>query len=131
MKNTFNQMNIILYVEDQQRSTTFYMNSLGLQPTMNVPGMTEFPINPCTTLGLMPASGIKRLLGEGIIHPSEAKQIPRCELYFVLDEPEIYIESTLLAGGKLIQPLALRDWGDEVAYLADLDGHIIAFARKR
>ncbi|MBK6476581.1 MAG: hypothetical protein IPF95_18030 [Flavobacteriales bacterium] len=36
------RIHFILYVQDQLRSTSFYTALLGLEPTLNVPGMTEF-----------------------------------------------------------------------------------------
>lgn len=35
----------ILYVEDQGRSTEFYTRVLGREPSLNVPGMTEFELS--------------------------------------------------------------------------------------
>ena len=55
--------NIILYVKDQEWSTDFYSHVLAMQPTLHVPGMTEFTLNEVCILGLMPESGIKKLLG--------------------------------------------------------------------
>ncbi len=60
----------ILYVDDQARSTTFYSQVLDCQPTLNVPGMTEFTLSENTILGLMPIAGIKRLLGDRLPDPT-------------------------------------------------------------
>ena len=38
------------------------------------------------------------------------------------------MERGLENGASLISPLQYRDWGDNVGYLLDLDGHVIAFA---
>jgi catechol 2,3-dioxygenase-like lactoylglutathione lyase family enzyme len=48
----------ILYVSDQERSTAFYSAVLGMHPTLNVRGMTEFTLDGSSILGLMPESGI-------------------------------------------------------------------------
>jgi catechol 2,3-dioxygenase-like lactoylglutathione lyase family enzyme len=53
----------ILYVQDQERSTAFYAEVLGMPPELNVPGMTEFRLSTETILGLMPSAGIERILG--------------------------------------------------------------------
>jgi catechol 2,3-dioxygenase-like lactoylglutathione lyase family enzyme len=44
----------ILYVADQKRSRDFYRNILGIEPSLDVPGMTEFPLTDNASLGLMP-----------------------------------------------------------------------------
>jgi catechol 2,3-dioxygenase-like lactoylglutathione lyase family enzyme len=118
----------ILYVADQQRSTEFYLSVLGKEPTLNVPGMTEFRLGETTTLGLMPEDGIVRLLGEQIAHPSLARNIPRCEIYLVVEDAAEFHARALSAGAKEISALALRDWGHFAAYSLDPDGHVLAFA---
>lgn len=121
---------IILYVKDQTQSSAFYCYALGLKPALDVEGMTEFVINDGTVLGLMPETGIKRLLGDSIRDPQLGHGIPRAELYLLVDEPQIYFQRALEAGAKSLSPLELRDWGDTVAYCEDLDGHILAFAKR-
>ena len=32
-------------------------------------------------------------------------------------------------GARLVSPVADRDWGDRVGYVADPDGHVIALAQ--
>lgn len=125
---SINSFEVILYVADQARSRDFYAAVLGLEPSLDVPGMTEFEIGGAT-LGLMPSRGIKRLLGSEIEDPELAHNIPRCELYLVVDDPSGCAATALAAGARLLSPLAARDWGHEVVYLADLDEHVIAFSR--
>ena len=52
---------VILYVEDQDRARTFYIALLAIQPSLDVPGMTEFDLGGMT-LGLMPQDDILQLL---------------------------------------------------------------------
>jgi uncharacterized glyoxalase superfamily protein PhnB len=120
---------IILYACDQLRSRDFYARVFGVSPTLDVPGMTEFAIGDMT-LGIMPEKGIAKILGDSVPHPKTGNGIPRCELYLYVENPKMQYERALTAGAKGLSPLARRDWGDEVAYCADPDGHIIAFARK-
>jgi catechol 2,3-dioxygenase-like lactoylglutathione lyase family enzyme len=120
----------ILYVADQESSTQFYRAVLDREPRLHVPGMTEFVLSDGAILGLMPATGIKRLLGEKLPDPSAAAGIPRAELYLVVSDPESYHSRALKAGAKELSPLSLRDWGHQVAYSLDVDSHVIAFARK-
>jgi catechol 2,3-dioxygenase-like lactoylglutathione lyase family enzyme len=121
---------VILYVADQVQSRVFYRAVLALEPVLDVPGMTEFAVGGAT-LGLMPERGIKKLLGDAIADPNDAAGIARCELYLRVDNPTEYATRALAAGAQELSPIQLRDWGDEVVYLADPDSHVIAFARKR
>lgn len=118
----------ILYVKDQEVSTEFYTELLGMNPQLNVPGMTEFRLGNETVLGLMPESGIAKIIHPVMLHPEEASGIPRCELYLYVEDPEVIYERT--KDLKIVSPLMKRNWGDTAFYLADPDGHIIAFAKR-
>ena len=92
--------------------------------------MTEFRLGPGAVLGLMPAAGIKRLLGDRLPDPGLAAGVPRAELYLVTDDPRAYHQRALDGGAQELSPLAPRDWGHEAAYSLDRDGHVLAFARE-
>lgn len=118
----------ILYVSDQAQSTEFYEKLLKISPSLNVPGMTEFPLSKTVKLGLMPESGISDILCPVMPHPKIAHGIPRCELYLKVRNPTDFMERATALGAKIISALQARDWGDTAGYIADLDGHVIAFA---
>ncbi|MBS2009915.1 MAG: VOC family protein [Cyanobacteria bacterium SZAS TMP-1] len=120
----------ILYVKDQETSSSFYHQVLDLEPVLNVPGMTEFSLSENCVLGLMPESGIKKLLGEVLPEPSKAAGIPRAEIYLVVNDASKYLGRALQNGATLLSDLTLRDWGHKVAYCLDLDAHVLAFAEK-
>ena len=127
----YHQIEFILYVNDQQESTEFYKRIFGKEPELNVPGMTEFRLNDTCKLGLMPNKGIAGILSDKTPHPEQGNGIPRCELYLYVDNMDDAFENALGCGAKLISPILQRDWGDTVCYFADMDGHIIAFAKKQ
>ena len=120
----------ILYVNDQQASAEFYAKLFRKNPDLNVPGMTEFKLAENFKLGLMPNKGIAKILADKIPHPDQGNGIPRCELYFYVENIELEFENATKSGAKLISGIKDRDWGDRVCYFADIDGHIIAFAEK-
>jgi uncharacterized protein len=120
----------ILYVDSQEKSTAFYTAVLGGSPTLQVDGMTEFRLSPDTVLGLMPATAIRALLGNGLPDPASAAGTPRAEVYLYVDDPEAYHERALKYGARELSPPQRRNWGDVAGYLLDLDGHVIAFAAR-
>lgn len=126
----YTKLEIILYVSDLYRSRGFYENLLGMAPVLDVPAMTEFELMPGVKLGLMPEGGIARIITPALPHPNEATGIPRCELYLSVEDVEAACKNALDCGAKPISPVLDRDWGDRVAYVADPDGHVIAFAQK-
>ncbi|MCK5147144.1 lactoylglutathione lyase [bacterium] len=124
------EVEFILYVANQKNSAYFYEQLFGIEPCLNVPGMTEFQLTDFVKLGLMPENGIAGILSPRLPHPNKASGIPRCELYFKVENPEKFFERGIQSGGKMISDMADRDWGDKVGYISDLDGHVIAFAEE-
>jgi catechol 2,3-dioxygenase-like lactoylglutathione lyase family enzyme len=118
----------VLYVADQERSREFYRAALAVEPSLDVPGMTEFPLADGCFLGLMPEAGIVRLLGAALPDPATAAGVPRSELYLLVEDPGSYHARAVRCGGRELSPLAERDWGHVAAYALDLDGHVLAFA---
>ncbi|WP_304342790.1 VOC family protein [Chryseobacterium koreense] len=124
------RVHTILYVENQEQSTKFYERILGRNADLNVSGMSEFRISNDFVLGLMPNSGIEKILRNETPNPSTGTGIPRCEVYLYVDDLiKVYSEIKSL-NIKIISPLEERNWGDCCFYFSDPDGHIIAFAKK-
>lgn len=120
----------ILYVKDQARSTAFYSQVLDCQPSLNVPGMTEFTLSENSILGLMPETGIKRLLGDKLPDPARSTGIPRSEIYLIVSRPFDYHRRAIEAGAVELSGLENRAWGQRAAYSLDPDGHVLAFAEQ-
>ncbi len=120
----------ILYVTNQETSTLFYESLLNRKADLHVPGMTEFKLSESCKLGLMPNSGITKILSDKTPHPDQGIGIPRCEVYLLVDELEAAFNRAIQLGAKLISGIEDRNWGDRACYFADDDGHIIAFAQK-
>lgn len=118
----------ILYVSDQERSKQFYKNIFLTEPILHVEGMTEFQFGENHLLGLMPYSSIDRLLEGKMPSSTLGAGIPRCELYIITENIASTIERVIQEGGILLSPSTQRNWGHQVAYISDPDGHIIALA---
>lgn len=119
----------ILYVADQEASTRFYSHVLDLDPILNVPGMTEFQLDRSAVLGLMPASGISRLLGDKLPAPLVGAGAAKAEVYLLVEDPAAYHSRSIGSGGRELSALQPRDWGHDVAYSMDADGYVLAFAQ--
>ncbi|MBM4063632.1 MAG: glyoxalase [Planctomycetes bacterium] len=118
----------VLYVADQRASAAFYARALGLEPRLDVPGMTEFDLGDGAVLGLMPEAGIRRLLGARLPDPARARGVPRAELYLVVGDADACHRRALAAGAVELSAPAARDWGHRVGYCLDPDAHVLAFA---
>lgn len=120
----------ILYVHDQEKSMAFYSRLFRQNPDLHVPGMTEFVLTAHCKLGLMPNAGIAKILQQHLPHPDKGNGVPRCELYLYVDDVQQEYDHAVRSGAQIISPPTDRDWGDKACYLADPDGHVIAFASK-
>jgi len=118
----------ILYVADQRRSTDFYREALDAAPRLDVAGMTEFDLVGGAVLGLMPETGITRLLGGAVPDPASARGAPRAELYLVGPDAQARFDRAVSAGARALSPPLPRDWGHLAGYCLDPDGHVLAFA---
>lgn len=121
------KVHTILFVKDQAASTRFYSEVLNLTPTLNVPGMTEFRLCETFVLGLMPLTGARKILGEDVL-PSEEITIPKSELYLSFANYEDYFSRAVQNGARVVSAISKRNWGDTAGYVADPDGHIVAFS---
>lgn len=130
MNANITSIETILYVENQELSAEFYKAIFRREPDLNVPGMTEFNLADNFKLGLMPNSGIAKILKDTTPNPGLGIGIPRCELYLCVGDIELEFANAIRAGAKLVSGIEPRNWGDKVCYFADPDGHIIAFAEK-
>lgn len=77
----------------------------------------------------MPEQGIARIISGPLPHPATGADVPRCELYLVVQELEVAVQQAIHAGAMEVQAAADRDWGHRVAYFADPDGHVVALAQ--
>lgn len=113
----------ILYVADQRRARDFYRRVLAAEPVLDVPGMTEFDLGGAT-LGLMPAASMEALLS-GQIHAGDGQ---RCELYLRRGDAAAALARAADGGGRILDDLRDRSWGERAGYLLDPDGHVLALA---
>jgi uncharacterized protein len=113
----------ILYVADQARARDFYRHVLAAEPVLDVPGMTEFDLGGAT-LGLMPAADMEALLSGQI----RAGVDQRCELYLRRSDAAAALARGADAGGRILDGLRDRSWGERAGYLLDPDGHVLALA---
>lgn len=130
MREPISLLEVILYVNNQSDSADFYRSLLDREPVLDVPGMTEFSVTDNCRLGLMPSAGIAKILGRATPHPDTGAGVPRCELYFAVEDPAAEFDRAVRLGAHPVSPAAPRGWGDVVSYVADLDGHVLGFARK-
>ena len=119
---------VIMAVADLPRAQAFYASTFGWAMDVDTPVYVEFRLPAGMRLGLYRREGFARNVG---VAPAEVPPgaVAATELYLFPADLDAAIERAVAAGGRLLSALAGHDWGDDVAYLADPDGIVIALAR--
>jgi len=119
---------VILAVGDLSRSSTFYRAAFGWPAEVETPAYVEFRLPAGMRLGLYRREAFARNVGDAP-HEAPSGSLASTELYLFPGDLVQAVERALAAGARLLSPIARRDWGDDVAYVADPDGNVIALAR--
>jgi len=119
---------VILAVEDLQRAATFYNRLFAWPHQVDSPSYIELLLPEGMRLGLYDRHGFARNTGQAPV-PVPSGDIAATELYLYVDDVAATLARATAVGGRLLSPAAPRDWGDEVAYLTDPDGNVVALAR--
>jgi catechol 2,3-dioxygenase-like lactoylglutathione lyase family enzyme len=121
---------VILAVKDLAVARQFYDDTFGWARTVDAPLYCERTLANGMRVGLYAREGFARNVGATPI-ATRPRELAPAELYVYADDPEALLRRGAAAGGTLLSPLLPRDWGDEVGYLADPDGSVIAVAAER
>lgn len=118
----------ILAVADLPRAVRFYRMAFGWPRVVDAPVYVEFELPDGNRLGLYRREGFAGNAGR---LPARVARnaITATELYLRVDDAEAAVRSLRAAGARELAALAPRDWGDEAAYFADLDGNVLVVAR--
>lgn len=118
----------ILAVRDIYRMQRFYERAFGWPATVATPNYVEFELPGGQRIGLYEREGFGRNFGEAPAPETEGGVRP-FELYLYAVNLEDQLEALTDAGARLLSPASPREWGDEVAYVADPEGTVLAIAR--
>ncbi len=118
----------ILAVENVARARGLYDAAFGWPTDVDLPVYVEYVLPGDQRIGLYARQGFARNTGVAPVATPPGAIAPT-ELYLrVGDLPEAAMRLTA-AGARLLSAAAPRDWGDSVAYFADLDGNVLAIAQ--
>ena len=120
---------IILAVDDVAGSVGFYRRAFDWPQTVETPVYAEFELPEGLALGLYERQAFGRnTLEVPVAVPPEG--LAGVELYLIVDDLPSAVDRLREAGARLLSGPSLRDWGEEVAYLADPAGHVVALAHR-
>jgi ribosomal protein S18 acetylase RimI-like enzyme len=118
----------ILAVGRLDQAAGFYQAAFGWPVAVEVPVYVELALPHGQRLGLYRRDAFTANTGTAPADlPGDA--LAPCELYLSCADLPAAVARARAAGARLLSPAAARSWGDEVAYLADPDGNVLALAR--
>lgn len=118
----------IFAVAELPRAARFYEQAFGWRPSVEVPVYREYTLTGGQRVGLYQREAFAQNPGQAPAQVAPG-ELTATELYFFIDDVEAATQRVVAAGGRLLSPAATRPWGDEVSYLADPDGNLLALAR--
>ncbi|KUP04520.1 glyoxalase [Bacillus coahuilensis m2-6] len=113
---------IILYVENIEKSITFYRDMLGFPVKMQVESYTEFDTG-ATTLAINTRESVRNLTDLPIPFGKRTEQTS--EIGLVTEDVEGLIEQLRSQDVPILLEPVQKPWGQTVAYVSDPDGHFI------
>lgn len=118
---------VILAVRDLAAAKRFYVEAFGWTPRVDAPVYCELVTDGGFRLGLYARDRFAHNLGTALAAPPASGVAPT-ELYLQASAAAELLARAERAGARLLSPLQPRDWGEDVGYLADPDGNVIAVA---
>ena len=119
----------ILAVADVARAARFYAAAFGWKQTFDgSPHYAEFMLGNGTGIGLYVHRGFAGQVGADVAELPPGT-VTGTELYVRVDDLDSAIAALVAAGARPLSPRARRVWGEEAAYFADPDGHVVAVAK--
>lgn len=118
----------VLAVADAARSAAFYREAFGWRVAAETPVYVELEADGGGRIGLYRREGYARNTG-ALPVAAPAGGLSPAELYLFVDDVAAASARLSALGARLLSAPALRPWGDEAAYHADPDGHVVAVVR--
>lgn len=113
---------VILYVDDLERSLSFYRLLLGVVGTRRSGTYAELVLENCR-LGFYLREAAPDLLGRS----SEGSG---AELLFLVEDVDAEADRLRSAGVRILSGPIDRPWGHRTVHVEDPDGHVVELARE-
>jgi flavin reductase (DIM6/NTAB) family NADH-FMN oxidoreductase RutF/predicted enzyme related to lactoylglutathione lyase len=119
----------ILAAADLKKTVAFYTDAFDWEIIKKEKSYVEFALPEGRSLSICTRETCA--VQSGVAAPRDAIQgSSGVQLYLRCDDLPRVIANLHTAGAAPLSKVRIRDWGDEVAYFADPDGHVIAVARR-
>ncbi|WP_084274365.1 VOC family protein [Crocinitomix catalasitica] len=116
----------ILYVEDVEKTLSFYENAFGFKRKMLTPEKDYAELNTGeTTISFASIELGKSNFSKGFQKSVITEKPFGVELAFTTEQIEIDFEKALNAGAIEFESIKQKPWGQKVGYVQDINGFLI------
>jgi catechol 2,3-dioxygenase-like lactoylglutathione lyase family enzyme len=116
----------ILYVEDVEKSLSFYEKAFGFSRKFITPDQDYGElITGETTLSFASKNLANQNLKEGFVQSNLESKPFGIEIGFITDEVGELVQKATSLGAVLVLEPTKKPWGQVVAYVRDLDGFLV------
>ncbi|MCI5058901.1 MAG: VOC family protein [Flavobacteriales bacterium] len=116
----------ILYVEDVDKTMTFYSSAFGFQKKFITPEADYGELSTGeTTISFASHTLASSNLNSGYLKSNPKNRPFGIELGFVVEDVQKTLDIALRHGAILIEPVNQKPWGQEIAYISDINGFLI------
>src|ERR1043165_6032507 len=116
----------ILYVKDVRAAIAFYEAAFGLQQKFIAPDGSYGELGTgATTLSFAATSLANSNLKKRFIESDPNNKPFAIEIAFTTDNVADTVKAAVNAGAELVEKPKTKPWGQEVAYVRDLDGFLV------
>jgi catechol 2,3-dioxygenase-like lactoylglutathione lyase family enzyme len=115
----------ILYVDDVEKTVSFYENAFGLKRKMVVPGQFGELETGTTRLAFAARTHVATLFTTPIQDGGRDNPAPPLEIALVTPDVEQAFSKAIAAGAVAIAKPAQKPWGQTVAYVRDENGFLV------
>lgn len=120
----FRQINdVVLFVEDLEKSLTFYRDVVGLKLAMSDPVSHAFQFEGNRHLVILTIPAAVEMVGEDALSLGKAP-VSRALLCTGVDDVDATYEALKAKGVTFIKPPVTQAWGRRTAYFADPSGNL-------
>lgn len=117
---------VILYVEDVEKSMSFYQDTFGTTIKFITPDKDYGElITGETTLSFASVSLASSNIKQGFLSSKSVEKPFGIELGFTTDNVESLLEKAIKNGAVLYENIAVKPWGQKVAYIKDPDHYLV------
>lgn len=116
----------ICYVKDVAATIKFYEDAFGFAKKFITPESDYAElVTGSTTLAFASMDLAESNFSKGITAINKDSMPAGIEIAFVTDNIKADLQKALDAGATLFEPLKTKPWGQQVAYVRDIDGMLI------